>query len=151
MGLIGWIKGKYYDSRLDKADNLVLENDLERAEQIYRELLGKQDDAATHFTNMLVEHSDDAQSKISSLKTIESLEEFVVEENSEEYKKGLNIHVRNMEVLAKELFNKNSMIRLYLYSSLLKIIIVAKRSFPRNVINIAHITNILWLSMTRSL
>lgn len=106
MGLIGWIKGKYYDSRLDKADNLVLENDLERAEQIYRELLGKQDDAATHFTNMLVEHSDDAQSKISSLKTIESLGEFVVEENSEEYKKGLNIHVRNMEVLAKELFNK---------------------------------------------
>lgn len=106
MGLIGWIKGKYYDSRLDKADNLVLENDLERAEQIYRELLGKQDDAATHFTNMLDEHSDDAQSKISSLKTIESLEEFVVEENSEEYKKGLNIHVRNMEVLAKELFNK---------------------------------------------
>ena len=43
MGLISWIKGKYYDSRLDKADRLVSENSLDQAEEIYRSLLGNQD------------------------------------------------------------------------------------------------------------
>ena len=57
MGLISWIKGKYYDSRLDKADRLVSENSLDQAEEIYRSLLGNQDLAIVHLADMFVSHS----------------------------------------------------------------------------------------------
>ena len=53
MGLISWIKGKYYDSRLDKADRLVSENSLDQAEEIYRSLLGNQELAIVHLPTCL--------------------------------------------------------------------------------------------------
>jgi hypothetical protein len=104
MGLIGWVKRKYYDSRLDKADNLVLENDLAKAEEIYRDLLGKQDEALSHLAEMFVAHSDDAEAKISALKSIESLREYVNEDNETDYNSSLNTHVENIEQLAKQMF-----------------------------------------------
>ena len=63
MGLISWIKGKYYDSRLDKADRLVSENSLNQAEEIYRSLLGNQDLAIVHLADMFVSHSQGVEGK----------------------------------------------------------------------------------------
>ena len=70
MGLISWIKGKYYDSRLDKADRLVSENSLDQAEEIYRSLLGNQDLAIVHLADMFVSHSQGVEGKLRPLKTL---------------------------------------------------------------------------------
>jgi len=42
MGLISYIKGVYYDHRIEKADELLHNGKECEAEEIYKELLGKQ-------------------------------------------------------------------------------------------------------------
>ena len=77
MGLISWIKDKYYDSQLNKADTLVLENDLNRAEEIYRSLLGKQDQAVVNLANMFATHANSVEERLKALKNIDhSCEQF---------------------------------------------------------------------------
>ena len=81
MGLISWIKGKYYDGQLDKADRLVSENNLGKAEEIFRSLLGKQDLAIVHLANMFVSHSQGVEGKLSALKNIVELQDYSNEQN----------------------------------------------------------------------
>ena len=40
MGLITWIKDKYYNHILNSADELYASNDISIAEQIYMDILG---------------------------------------------------------------------------------------------------------------
>ena len=105
MGLISWIKDKYYDSQLDKADRLVLENDLNRAEEIYRDLLGKQDQAVVNLANMFATHSKSVEDKLKALKSILDLKENTNEVNRADYEKELISHVNNMEKFAVIQFN----------------------------------------------
>jgi len=105
MGLISWIKDKYYDSQLNKADELVLEKELERAEDIYRKLLGKQEQAVVNLANMLATHSNSVEEKLKALKDILDLKEYTDEFNEADYKKELDSHVSNMEKYAVAQFN----------------------------------------------
>ena len=105
MGLISWIKDKYYDSQLNKADELVLEKELERADDIYRKLLGKQEQAVVNLANMLATHSNSVEEKLKALKDILDLKEYTDEFNEADYKKELDSHVSNMEKYAVAQFN----------------------------------------------
>ena len=105
MGLISWIKDKYYDSQLNKADKLVLENDLNRAEEIYRSLLGKQDQAVVNLANMFATHANSVEERLKALKNILDLRENTNEVNQTDYEKELFSHVNNLEKFAVAQFN----------------------------------------------
>ena len=104
MGLISWIKGKYYDCCLKKADRQVAENNLNRAEGIYRSLLGKQDFAIVHLADMLVSHSQDVESKLLALKSIAELDVYSNEQNKQDYENCLIAHIDNIETLSNDCF-----------------------------------------------
>ena len=108
MGLISWIKGKYYDSRLEKADSLVSANNLDKAEEIYRSILGKQDFAVVHLTDMFVSHSQGVEGKLSALKNIVDLQSYSNEQNKQDYEKCLNAHLNNIESFANDRFRGES-------------------------------------------
>jgi hypothetical protein len=108
MGLISWIKGKYYDSRLDKADRLISENNLDKAEEILRSLLGKQDLAIVHLANMFVSHSQGVEGKLSALKNIVELQDYSNEQNRQDYEGCLTAHLNNIESLANDRFRNES-------------------------------------------
>lgn len=108
MGLISWIKGKYYDSRLEKADSLVSGKNLDKAEEIYRSILGKQDFAIVHLADMFVSHSQGVEGKLSALKNIVDLQSYSNEQNIQDYEKCLNAHLNNVESLAADRFRSES-------------------------------------------
>ena len=108
MGLISWIKGKYYDGRLDKADRLVSDNNLDKAEEIFRSLLGKQDLAIVHLANMFVSHSQGVEGKLSALKNIVELQDYSNEQNRQDYEGCLTAHLNNIESLANDRFRNES-------------------------------------------
>lgn len=108
MGLISWIKGKYYDSRLDKADRLVLENSLDQAEEIYRSLLGNQDLAIVHLADMFVSHSQGVEGKLKALKDIVDLQGYSNEQNRQDYERCLTTHLNNIESFANDRFRDES-------------------------------------------
>lgn len=105
MGLISWIKSKYYDHKLNNADSQLAKGNIEKAEEIFRSLLDKQDDAVIHLANLYVFNSDSKELKIKRLRDIEDLGEFVNEFNSSDYQKELNSHVSNIYNLAQQVFN----------------------------------------------
>lgn len=100
MGLINWIKGKYYDGRLDKADRLVSENELDKAEEIFRTLLGKQDFAIVHLSEMLVSHSHGVERKLKVLKDIADLQIYLNEQNRQDYERCLYSYINTIESLS---------------------------------------------------
>ena len=108
MGLISWIKGKYYDGQLDKADRLVSENNLGKAEEIFRSLLGKQDLAIVHLANMFVSHSQGVEGKLSALKNIVELQDYSNEQNRQDYEGCLTAHLNNIESLSNDRFRNES-------------------------------------------
>lgn len=108
MGLISWIKGKYYDSRLDKADRLVSENSLDQAEEIYRSLLGNQDLAIVHIADMFVSHSQGVEGKLKTLKDIVDLQGYSNEQNRQDYERCLTTHLNNIESFANDRFRGES-------------------------------------------
>lgn len=110
MGIISWIKGKYYDSRLGKADYLVLEYNLDRAEDIYRSLLGKHNLAIVHLADMFVSHSEGVKGKLKALKGIEDLRLHgcLNKYNRQGFKDCLNTHLNNIELLANDRFKEGS-------------------------------------------
>lgn len=104
MGLISWIKGKYYDSRLKSGDNQLGKGNVERAEEIYRSILGKQELAVVHLSKLYVDNSETKEQKIERLNDIEALHEYVTEANSVAYKQELDTHVSNIYHLAQSLY-----------------------------------------------
>lgn len=108
MGLISWIKGKYNDSRLDKADRLVSENNLGQAEEIYRSLLGNQDLAIVHLADMFVSHSQGVEGKLKALKDIVDLQGYSNDQNRQDYERCLATHLNNIESFANDRFRGES-------------------------------------------
>lgn len=107
MGLISWIKGIYYDGRLEKADHLVKETKLKEAEKIYRSLLGKQDFAIVHLADMFVSQSQGVQGvqgMLSALKSIDELQVYSNVNNKNAYGKCLNTQICNIELFADKSF-----------------------------------------------
>lgn len=105
MGLISWIKSKYYDHKLNSADNQLAKGNIEKAEDIFRALLGKQHDAVIHLAKLYVTNSNSKELKIKRLRQIEDLKEFVDGLHSSDYQKELNSHVSNIYQLAQQVFN----------------------------------------------
>ena len=73
MGLITWIKDKYYNHILTSADELYASNDISRAEQIYMDILGKQPDAAEHLAKMYCEIAESGKDELENLSKIKDL------------------------------------------------------------------------------
>lgn len=73
MGLITWIKDKYYNHILNSADELYASNDISRAEQIYMDILGKQPDAAEHLAKMYCEITESGKEELKNLSKIKDL------------------------------------------------------------------------------
>lgn len=105
MGLISWIKSKYYDHKLHSADSQLADGNIEKAEEIYRSILGKQDDAVIHLAKLYVNNSGSKELKIKRLREIEELKDFVNESHSSDYQKELKNHVSNIYILAQQVFN----------------------------------------------
>ena len=108
MGLISWIKGKYYHGQLKKADRLVSENSLDQAEEIYRSLLGNQDFAIVHLADMFVSHSQGVEEKLKALKNIVDLQDYSNEQNRQDYEMCLTTHLNNIESFANDKFRDES-------------------------------------------
>lgn len=108
MGLINWIKGKYYDYRLNKADKLVLQKRFKDATDIYRSLFGKHYLAVPHLSNMYVTNSHSVEEKLSALKSISELKRYTDQQNVELYNKELNTHVSIIEKLSLQCFNNKN-------------------------------------------
>lgn len=108
MGLISWIKGKYNDSRLDKADRLVSENNLGQAEEIYRSILGNQNLAIVHLADMFVSHSQGVEGKLKALKDIVDLQGYSNDQNRQDYERCLATHLNNIESFANDRFRGES-------------------------------------------
>lgn len=106
MGLISWIKSKYHDNRLKKAVNLEYKGDLQKAEEVFRSLLGKQEQAVVHLANMFASHSKSVEEKLSALNSIIELRDFTNENNKSDFEKALFSHVKNIDDLAISLFKK---------------------------------------------
>ena len=100
MGLIGWIRNKYYRSRLAKADLLASKKRLADAEHIYFKLLGRTDDALPHLAGMYSSHAAGAEQNISALKKIEQLGEYANDANKAAYGRILKTHVDDIGQLA---------------------------------------------------
>lgn len=108
MGLISWIKGKYYDHRLDQADSKVAEGDLITAEEIYTSILGKQEYAVIHLANMLTVHADSVDKQIANLRQISELSAYATDFTRSDYQKELDSHLTKMERTAEERFNNKA-------------------------------------------
>ena len=108
MGLISWIKNKYYDHRLESGDMQFADGNWEKAEEIFSSLLGKQNDAIVHLAGMYVKLASSCESKIKRLHQIEELKRFENENNSKGYQKELFKHVENIYGSAQEEFSSKS-------------------------------------------
>lgn len=73
MGLITWIKDKYYNHRLNSADELYKSGDISEAEQIYMDILDKQQDAAEHLAKMYCEIAVSGKNELVNLSKIKNL------------------------------------------------------------------------------
>lgn len=105
MGLINWLKNKYYDYKLGKADSLSNKGDIEKATLVYESLLGKQSMAVVHFGRMLISNASDVQQKLSVLPRLESLNDYENEVAKSEFTSIILSHVSSMERLALSQFN----------------------------------------------
>lgn len=70
MGLITWITDKYYNHRLNSADELYKSGDISEAEQIYMDILDKQQDAAEHLAKMYCEIAVSGKNELVNLSKI---------------------------------------------------------------------------------
>lgn len=73
MGLITWIKDKYYNHILNSADELYKSGDISEAEQIYMDILDKQQDAAEHLAKMYCEIAVSGKNELVNLSKIKNL------------------------------------------------------------------------------
>lgn len=108
MGIVSWIKNKYYDYRLNKADRLVEEGKLDRATLIYESLLGKHSEADVHLANMLVDNASSVNDKIDILGRLLELREYATVDSITDFNDALNKHIASMESLAAVSFNNHA-------------------------------------------
>ena len=98
MGLISWIKTKYYNHKLSQADKYVENRDFSQATLIYESLLGKQPLADAHFARMLVDNASSVSEKLDVLKRLLELRQNVSEESKSDFNSTLNKHVSSIDI-----------------------------------------------------
>ena len=108
MGLISWIKTKYYNHKLSQADKYVENRDFSQATLIYESLLGKQPLADAHFARMLVDNASSVSEKLDVLKRLLELRQNVSEESKSDFNSTLNKHVSSIETLASRCFSSEN-------------------------------------------
>ena len=108
MGLISWIKTKYYNHKLSQADKSASNGDFAQAQLIYESLLGKQPLADAHFAKMLVDNASSASEKLDVLKHLLELRQNVSEESKSDFNSTLNKHVSSIETLASHSFSSEN-------------------------------------------
>lgn len=108
MGLISWIKTKYYNHKLSQADKYVENRDFSQATLIYESLLGKQPLADAHFARMLVDNASNVSEKLDVLKRLLELRQNVSEESKSDFNSTLNKHVSSIETLASHCFSSEN-------------------------------------------
>lgn len=108
MGLISWIKTKYYNHKLSQADKYVENRDFSQATLIYESLLGKQPLADAHFARMLVDNASSVSEKLDVLKRLLELRQNVSEESKLDFNSTLNKHVSSIETLASRCFSSEN-------------------------------------------
>lgn len=105
MGLISWIKTKYYNYKLSQADKSVANKDFARAELIYESLLGKQPLADAHLAKMLADNASSVSDKLDVLRRLLELRKTVSLESNVDFSTTLNKHVSSIESLASSCFS----------------------------------------------
>lgn len=106
MGLIGWIKNKHFTSRLNKADKLRDAGQLDEAESLYREILGKQSFVSSHLAHLLAMKGKTASEKIEYLNQIVLLRPYVSDEDKNDYDKEFVGYIEKLKRLAQDFFSK---------------------------------------------
>ena len=104
MGLISWIKTKYYKHKLSQADKSASNRDFAKAQLIYESLLGKQPLAAAHLAKMLVGNASSVSEKLDVLRRLLELRQTVSEESNVDFNSTLNKLVSSIESLASSCF-----------------------------------------------
>lgn len=105
MGLISWIKNKYYDYKLGQADKLAQGSDYIGAKLIYESLLGKQPVADVHLAKMLVDTASEPSTKIETLRRLQVLWEYSTDVSKDEFESILNGLISGMESSASSCFS----------------------------------------------
>lgn len=105
MGLISWIKTKYYNLKLSQADKYAANRDFAQAQLIYESLLGKQPLADAHLAKMLVDNASSVSEKLDVLRQLLELLQTVSEESNVDFSSTLNKHVSSIESLASSCFS----------------------------------------------
>ena len=105
MGLISWIKTKYYNHKLSQADKYAANRDFAQAQLIYESLLGKQPLADAHLAKMLVDNASSVSEKLDVLRQLLELRQTVSEESNVDFNSMLNMHVSSIESLASGCFS----------------------------------------------
>lgn len=105
MGIISWVKTKYYNHKLRQADKLATNRDFSRALKIYESLLGKQPLAYAHLAKMLVDNASSVSEKLDVLSRLVQLRNEVNEESSLGFNSTLESFVTSIESLAVQCFS----------------------------------------------
>ena len=107
MGLISWIKNKYYNHKLAQADRLA-NNDSTRSEEIYKSLIGKHPFAESNLAKMLVDKASSAPEKLKVLIRLKELKQNLQDGCEEDFNAILLSHVSSIEDLASFCFAHSS-------------------------------------------
>lgn len=107
MGLISWIKNKYYDHKLAQADKFA-NNDSTRAQEIYESLIGKHPYAEAHLAKMLVDNASSTSEKLNVLIRLKELRQNLQDGFKEDFNAILLSHVSSIENLASTCFARSS-------------------------------------------
>lgn len=106
MGLIDWIKSKYYTHRLNQADEYVQNGNLDKAEMIYTTILEKQEWAVIHLARMISTQSNTVQEQVTCLNRIVDLVKYTNTNTNSDYQRELENHIGKMENNADKEFKK---------------------------------------------
>lgn len=106
MGLISWIKNKYYDNKLAYANKQVAKHNFSKAEELLTSLLGKQTQAVVDLSSLYVQRVTTVQSQVDTLNKIVALKQYVTDTNREGYTKVLSDYISTLQSNAAQLFDK---------------------------------------------
>lgn len=106
MGLISWIKNKYYDNKLAYANKQVAKHNFSKAEELLTSLLGKQTQAVVDLSSLYVQRVTTVQSQVDTLNKIVALKQYVTDTNRERYTKVLSDYISTLQSNAAQLFDK---------------------------------------------
>ena len=104
MGLINWIKEKYYNHRLSVANKQRAKGKYAKSEKTYDSIVGKHPDAYLQLAEMLVDNAQGKENLLLILDKLEKLRKYG--KDSEAFVKVFENHLSNIEIAASKCFEK---------------------------------------------